>query len=114
MASRITAAWERLYAAQTRTLADTATSDTGTRQATVGNVTGNAVIGVPAFSDDLQVDGFSQGGEYTFSMLASDFETPPAPQSAITLPGIAATLVMKDADLNNGVYHFTAIDPSKR
>lgn len=114
MASQLTASWGELYSAQTEVVADTATGDTGTRQATVGSVTGNAIIGVPAFSDDLQLDGFSQGGEYTFSMLASYFETPPAPQSAITLPGIAATLVMKDADLNNGVYHFTAIDPSKR
>jgi hypothetical protein len=114
MASRITAAWERLYSAQTRTLADTATSDLGTRQATVGTVTGNCILGVAALSDDLQIDGFAQGGDYAFTMLASAFEVPPEAQCPVRLPGIEAALVLRDFDLNNGVYQMTAIDPSKR
>jgi hypothetical protein len=114
MASRITAAWERLYSAQTRTLADTATSDLGTRQATVGTVTGNCILGVAALSDDLQIDGFAQGGDYAFTMLASAFEVPPEAQCQVRLPGIEAALVLRDFDLNNGVYQMTAIDPSKR
>ena len=115
MSSRITAAWERLYSAQTRTLADTATSDLGTRQATVGTVTGNCVLGVAALSDDLQIDGFAQGGDYKFTMLASAFDdVAPEAQCSVTLPGIAASLVMQGFDLNNGIYLFTAIDPSKR
>jgi len=114
MSSRITAAWERLYSAQTRTLADTATSDPGTRQATVGTVTGNCVLGVAALSDELQIDGFAQGGDYAFTMLASAFEVAPEAQCSVTLPGIAAALVLRDFDLNNGVYQMTAIDPSKR
>lgn len=114
MSSRITAAWERLYSAQTRTLADTATSDLGTRQATVGTVTGNCVLGVAALSDELQIDGFAQGGDYQFTMLASSFDALPVAQCSVTLPGIAASLVMQGFDLNNGIYLFTAIDPSKR
>ena len=114
MSSRITAAWERLYSAQTRTLADTATSDLGTRQATVGTVTGNCVLGVAALSDELQIDGFAQGGDYEFTMLASAFDELPVAQCSVTLPGIAASLVMQGFDLNNGIYLFNAIDPSKR
>ena len=114
MASRITAAWQRLYEAQTRAVADTATADLGTRQATVGTVTGNCILGVAALSDDLQIDGFAQGGDYAFTMLASAFEVPPEAQCAVRLPGIEAALVLRDFDLNNGVYQMTAIDPSKR
>jgi hypothetical protein len=47
-------------------------------------------------------------------MLASAFEVAPEAQCSVTLPGIAAALVLRDFDLNNGVYQMTAIDPSKR
>lgn len=114
MASRITAAWQRLYEAQTRAVADTATADTGTRQATVGTVTGNCILGATALSDDLQIDGFATGGDYAFTMLVSAFEVAPETQCRVRLPGIDFDLVLKDCDPNNGVYYCTAIDPSKR
>ena len=47
-------------------------------------------------------------------MLASAFDELPVAQCSVTLPGIAASLVMQGFDLNNGIYLFTAIDPSKR
>ena len=114
MSSQLTASWNELYTAQTEVVKDTATSDLGTRQATVGTVTGNCILGVAALSDELQIDGFAQGGDYAFTMLASAFEVPPEAQCLVTLPGIAAALVLRDFDLNNGVYQMTAIDPSKR
>ena len=114
MSSQLTSCWVELYTAQTEVVKDTATSDLGTRQATVGTVTGNCILGVAALSDDLQIDGFAQGGDYAFTMLAGAFEVPPEPQCAVQLSGIAAALVLRDFDLNNGVYQMTAIDPSKR
>lgn len=114
MSSQLTSAWAELFSAQTETLADTATSDAGTRQATVGSVTGDCILGATALSDDLEVDGFSTGGDYAFTMLVSAFETAPQPQCRVTLPGISAQLVLKDCDQNNGVFYCTAIDPSKR
>ena len=115
MSSQLTASWNELYTAQTEVVKDTATSDLGTRQATVGTVTGNCILGVAALSDDLQIDGFAQGGDYAFTMLASAFDdVAPEAQCSVTLPGIAASLVMQGFDLNNGIYLFTAIDPSKR
>jgi hypothetical protein len=114
MASRITAAWQRLYDVQTRTLADTAANDLGTRQATVGTVTGDCILGVVGLSDDLQLDGYTQGGEYSFMMLASAFDVAPEAQCTVRLPNVAAALVLKDFDFNNGVFQGTAIDPSKR
>jgi len=114
VSSQLTASWSELYTAQTEVVKDTATSDLGTRQATVGTVTGNCILGVQALSDDLQIDGFAQGGDYAFTMLASAFEVPPEAQCPVQLPGIEAALVLRDFDLNNGVYQMTAIDPSKR
>lgn len=114
MSSQLTASWNELYTAQTEVVKDSAPSDLGTRQATVGTVTGNCILGVAALSDELQIDGFAQGGDYAFTMLASAFEVPPVAQCSVTLPGIAAALVLRDFNLNNGVYQMTAIDPSKR
>jgi hypothetical protein len=107
VSSQLTASWAELYTAQTEVVKDTATSDLGTRQATVGTVTGNCILGIAALSDDLQIDGFAQGGDYAF-------EVPPEAQCPVRLPGIEAALVLRDFDLNNGVYQMTAIDPSKR
>ena len=114
MSSQLTASWAELYTAQTEVVKDTATADIGTRQATVGTVTGNCILGATALSDDLQIDGFAIGGDYAFTMLASAFEVPPEAQCPVRLPGIEAALVLRDFDLNNGVYQMTAIDPSKR
>jgi hypothetical protein len=114
VSSQLTASWGELYNAQTEVVKDTATSDLGTRQATVGTVTTNCVLGATALSDDLQLDGFAIGGDYAFTMLVSAFETPPEQQCRVRLPGIDADLVLKDCDQNNGVYICTAIDPSKR
>ncbi len=114
MSSQLTASWSELYTAQTEVVKDTATSDLGTRQATVGTVTGNCILGATALSDDLQIDGFAIGGDYAFTMLVSAFEVAPEPQCRVRLPGIEADLVLKDCDQNNGVYYCTAIDPSKR
>ena len=90
-------------------LYDCQTATTGTAYtATVGGITGRALMRNVGIGDKLGLSAFDQVDGLTFEMLASDFnDTIPKPQSAVEILDMA-NLYMADCTPTNGVYYITA------
>jgi len=105
--------WRQLYDCQTETLKDASIQDDGTRLATVGEVTGPCILGINAINGKLELDAFSTEGGFDFQMLASDFPQAPPEQAPVNLPG-RSNLYVEGANLNNGIWYFTARERNSR
>lgn len=99
--SRVTDNFDRLYAAQTRTIgvAILATVD--------GYASGKPAILSTIATNDIYVDGgTATDGGYELQMKASDFGTEPPKQTRVTCNGDAAGIELEvmDVDTSNGIY----------
>lgn len=97
-------AWEALYRAQTYQVGSA-------YRATVGSVTGRAIISELNADEIFAAGGTAQAGGYSLQMLVSDFDKDPeklvTKVSALGLEMVLLTSPVK----NNGIYYFQAGDP---